>query len=270
MEVEQRKTKYAELNIELLEIDDAYQRHLASATVNRIAREFSWSRFGTIEVGMRGTRVYVVDGHHRISALRLLGYCGTVPCMVTPSSTRESEARDFGGQVARRGLTPYDLWRAGIAARDERYLAAQDVLDRLGLIASNNSREGGRLRAISSFLQVFDTDRSRAEVALTLSAASCVAGEQISHLAIFGYYGLAHVDNASRIPTLDDANRVRKMGGMAEISARTLAIAAMRKTSVSRHSSAWRMPAAAICQMINYRKHHNLISISERAVSTGD
>lgn len=83
----------AEPEIGWVEISDlivpAYQRTVTEragrALIQRIAREFSWRKFGALIVADRGGRYEVIDGQHRAIAAASRGDIKTVPATVLPS-----------------------------------------------------------------------------------------------------------------------------------------------------------------------------------------
>src|SRR5262249_46646719 len=81
--------------IACLRIDRTYQREIVrrgAANIVRIAREFDWTRFGTVIVAEHEQGLYtVIDGQHRTTAAALRGI-RDVPCQVVRATTAEAAA----------------------------------------------------------------------------------------------------------------------------------------------------------------------------------
>ncbi|GHU95415.1 hypothetical protein FACS1894208_08190 [Clostridia bacterium] len=100
-----------------------YQRPESTERVKRIVANFDIDRLGIITVNNRDKRYYIVDGAHRVSALKRLGH-KTVTCSVIRVSYAE-EAHLFATQNENKAnLNSIDLFNARIEAGDA---VAKDV-----------------------------------------------------------------------------------------------------------------------------------------------
>jgi hypothetical protein len=126
-----------------LEIDEAYQRTLA-IFVNTIVEEFEPAMVGTLLVNHRGKKMFVIDGQHRLVALRRLGITD-VPCVVYQGLSRADEAKLFAKlQTERRRIRPTQRFQAEVVAKNPRALAIKKVLESVDVVMSDI---GGRLMA---------------------------------------------------------------------------------------------------------------------------
>jgi hypothetical protein len=126
-----------------LEVDEAYQRPLG-AFVNNIVDDFMPALIGTLIVNHRGKKLYVIDGQHRLVALRILGI-QDVPCIVYQGLTRADEAKLFAKlQTERRRIRPSQRFAAEVVAKNPRALSIKKVLDKLDIQITDI---GGRLMA---------------------------------------------------------------------------------------------------------------------------
>jgi hypothetical protein len=126
-----------------LEIDEAYQRALG-VFVNTIVEDFEPAMVGTLLVNRRGKKMYVIDGQHRLVALRRLGI-QDVPCVVYNGLSRADEAKLFAKlQTERRRIRPTQRFQAEVVAKDPRALAIKKVLENVDVVMSD---VGGRLMA---------------------------------------------------------------------------------------------------------------------------
>lgn len=119
------------IEIELLRIDDRYQRQIGQRgkqQVRRIAERFRWSRFAPVIVApIEGGLYAVIDGQHRCHAALLRGI-KTVPCMI--SMVDEVEQAEAFAEINTRQLavTPAALHKSRVAANDPKAIALELVL----------------------------------------------------------------------------------------------------------------------------------------------
>jgi hypothetical protein len=154
-----------------LEIDEVYQRPLG-IFVNNIVDEFEPAMVGTLLVNQRGKKLYVIDGQHRLVALRRLGI-QDVPCVVYNGLSRADEAKLFAKlQTERRRIRPTQRFQAEVVAKDPRALAIKKVLENTDVVMSD---VGGRLMAphevsaVVALERVYDNHgASRLEEVLTV------------------------------------------------------------------------------------------------------
>lgn len=125
-------------------IDLKYQRRLRRHHVNFIMKNFDPDVFGTLIVSARkGGGLYVVDGQHRVEAVREMGWDDQrVPCVVYYGMTQEQEARAFFyPQVNRIPLTPAERFAARLANGEEEAVAINRKVESFGY--SLNKASGG-------------------------------------------------------------------------------------------------------------------------------
>ena len=117
-----------------------YQRDPSSRRVERIVSNFDPAKLGVLVVNQRREGVYaILDGQHRLSALRTLGFPDT-NCLVLTGLSIEQEADYYRKQNENQAaLTNYDLYLGGIVAGDPHYLMLKDTLGKFGYKASKHS-----------------------------------------------------------------------------------------------------------------------------------
>ena len=122
------------LNAEDLFIDDEYQRIVNPGWVRAIARGFDPDMLDPLEVSDRGNGKYAVtDGQHRLLAIREIGWGDQkVPCIVRTGMDTKTEAKKFGAQKNRRGLTRFDTHRADVVAEDPTAIAIEKIATDVG------------------------------------------------------------------------------------------------------------------------------------------
>jgi len=108
-------------------VTGGYQRPTNTAQVDKIADSFDEARLGLPIVSERGDRYHLLDGAHRVAALRKIGYTHA-PCIVLTGLTYQDEADYFRTQDQNnRPLTKFNLFRAGLEAGDEMCVRIDEV-----------------------------------------------------------------------------------------------------------------------------------------------
>ena len=108
---------------------EPYQRVLNNARVKRIADNFDPARVGVLLLSKRGPHSYaIVDGQHRLCAMRQIGVPDAV-CIVVVGLSYEEEANYFRIQTRdTNALSAYSLYKAGVQAKDEHFLRIEAIL----------------------------------------------------------------------------------------------------------------------------------------------
>ena len=142
-------------NLELKALKMAgYQRSTNTRQVNRIAREFDEAKLGFLVASHRDGQYYLLDGAHRAAALRKLGY-SHAKCIILEGMTYEREAEYFRTQNAnRRPLSQYNLYVAGLEAKEESYVKIDAVLKVNGFEIGTQSRNFGIINAFHALKTV--------------------------------------------------------------------------------------------------------------------
>jgi hypothetical protein len=76
---------------------DEYQRPTSTKQVNAISENFDESKLGFLTVSSRDGKYYILDGAHRATVMRKLGYTHA-NCLVLEGMTFEMEAEYFRTQ----------------------------------------------------------------------------------------------------------------------------------------------------------------------------
>lgn len=141
-----------EVPIELLNIDMAYQRTetFDVARASKIARNFHKNELDPIHISYRDGKFYIVDGQNRTYAFILLGRKYITGRMDYMSFTEEVKA--FMHQHEDKKLSPFDLYKAGLAIGDPVDTALKDLTGKYGVeIAATKSRNGiAKLQSITT------------------------------------------------------------------------------------------------------------------------
>ncbi len=125
-----------------------YQRPTNTAQVDKIAAHFDEAKLGLPIVSFRDGRYHLLDGAHRVAALRKLGYTHAL-CIVLSGLTYQDEADYFRTQNQNtRPLTKYNLFKAGLEAGDEMYVEIDRITRLNGFSVGTSYRSFGNIAAI--------------------------------------------------------------------------------------------------------------------------
>lgn len=108
--------------LDQLQIDEAYQRSIdtpgSQSMIRTIARNWNWDLCQPLFVARRlDTRMYVVDGQHRLAAARMRGDINQLPCIISMTDGPAQEAMLFSEfNRRRRPPSQLDLYFADLAA----------------------------------------------------------------------------------------------------------------------------------------------------------
>lgn len=131
------KSATVEQNIWLIPLNmirtEIYQRVLNMKNVNKIVKEFNPAKLGVLVVSKRPDDTYaILDGQHRLTALRRLGYTAT-NCIVLEGMSLQEEADYFRRQNEnKQNLRIADTFNASLFAEDEESLEIKSLMDKYG------------------------------------------------------------------------------------------------------------------------------------------
>ena len=122
------------VSVDLIDVDNNYQREVKPHLVDRILKKFSWSKFGAIVLsrGQNG-RFNVVEGQHRWAAAKLHPDVSEVPAVVVDHDDVKGEAESFLAiNRDRMAVSSVEQYWAGLTAGDDRAVAVSNVLHKAG------------------------------------------------------------------------------------------------------------------------------------------
>lgn len=170
------------VSLEKLIVDPAYQRPVEEKRVARIVDAFDPKQVGTLELSKRKNGSYaVVDGQHRLAALKALGRKQAY-ATVHEGLGRKEEADLFARlNMGRKQLKPYERFAAQVFAGDERAVAISNAVTASGFkIARSDASFADRptdIRAIRA-LEVAFGDLGEASFAeMMLALRDCWFGQ---------------------------------------------------------------------------------------------
>lgn len=143
------------LPLSTLEICPQTQRGMRLSHVNTIVAKFDADKLGYIVVSLRDGRYYIVDGQHRVEALRKLGRTEhKVPVLLYQGLSVQEEADLYLGLQVRRGANSYDTFRIQMTSGDPVACDIDRIVRAQGLVVSPLSKNGG-IAAVSSLRFVY-------------------------------------------------------------------------------------------------------------------
>lgn len=129
-------TEAREIEVGKLKIRPQYQRPLDERRVTGIATNYEDALAGTLEVSFAEGVYWVVDGQHRLAAMRenSVRVCRV---LIHYGLSLQDEAHLFGRlNSQRKGVLPRDLYRAELVEGRERSQIVRDTLAKYGLRVS--------------------------------------------------------------------------------------------------------------------------------------
>jgi len=120
-------------------IDHRAQRDVNDDRVRQIVSEFTWALFEAPTVVATTRGHVVVEGQHRVRAVQALDPNLMVWCMLLPDILTTPEQAQLALDIVRgrKGHTAYDIWMNALHAKHPWEVAANKVLDELGLHLSH-------------------------------------------------------------------------------------------------------------------------------------
>lgn len=132
------------------------QREYRPAKAERMAAAFDLEAIGYPVVSVRDGHFYIVDGQHRIGALKLIGYGDqNVECEVYAGLDEAGEARLFRRRNDRTAIRPFDLFKVRITGQDPAACAIDKIVRKEGLRVGQ-SQEDGTIAAVTALEKVYD------------------------------------------------------------------------------------------------------------------
>lgn len=142
--------------IESMTTSPAAQRKFSKHQAESYAADFKLESLGYPVLNKRDGRWYVVDGQHRIAALRLIGFGDLkIECECYFELSERDEADLFLERNERRNVAPFDKFRVALTAGREREHAVNDVVIASGLrIAQGGTHD--TVAAVTALIDVYE------------------------------------------------------------------------------------------------------------------
>lgn len=119
-------------------VDSRYQRDIAASSlslISSIVSDFAWHKFKppVVTKDSKGRHI-VIDGQHTAIACSMHPEIDKIPAVLIESQTTEQQAESFIALNTNHiAVHPLDLFRASLAAGDERSIEMKRIMDEAGL-----------------------------------------------------------------------------------------------------------------------------------------
>lgn len=153
-----RITRVAKLEwvpISMMRVSAQSQREQKRAFVEHIVAEFDVDQLGNPTVSKRGGWYHIMDGQHRIGALREMGWGDQlIQCWVYEGLTEAEEAEKFLQLNDTLTPTAFAKFRIGVQAQREEECAIDGVVRAAGLVVSQDKIPGA-IAAVGTLRRVY-------------------------------------------------------------------------------------------------------------------
>lgn len=143
------------LPIDILKLD-SYQRPLIKSHVKKLVKKFNRISAGSILVSKREDgSYYIMDGQHRVEAMRKLGY-QMIECVVYEGMTVAEEAKNFSDHNGGKGNHPLVDANALHIAGDDATVAIDIIVGRFGY-EIDYKQTGRGIKAYKTLVKLYES-----------------------------------------------------------------------------------------------------------------
>ncbi len=141
--------------IEQMRVSELAQRDINQARVDKIAVNFDPEQIGTPTVNFRGGHYYIIDGQHRIAALKEMGWGDQqVQCWVYEGLTEAEEAERFLKLSDTLAIDGFAKFRVGITAGRPDECDIDRIVRAAGLVVTKDELPGA-ISAVGTLRRVY-------------------------------------------------------------------------------------------------------------------
>lgn len=140
-----------------LRVNPRAQREFRSQQAAAIAADLDLEALGYPVVNRRDGHYYIVDGQHRVAALKLIGYGDQqIQCDCLEGLTEAEEAELFLRRDARRAVSTFDRFRIGLTAERVRERDIERIVLGTGLCVSRSKTVANGISCVGTLIKVYD------------------------------------------------------------------------------------------------------------------
>jgi hypothetical protein len=203
-----REARLEWVPIEKMRVSTHAQRELRQQWVDELLASFDLEQLGNPTVNLRGGVYYVIDGQHRVEALRQMGWGDQqVECWVYEGLDEGGEAEAFLKLQNRLTVRALDKFRVSVVAGRAEEVAIDRVVRSLGLKITDDRVPGG-IKAVGTLRRIYQRDGAQV-LRRALSIVRDAYGDGGLEAATIDGIGLLC---ARYNGELDDAITVRRLG----------------------------------------------------------
>lgn len=145
----------------LMRVSPLAQRELNRARVDRIAASFDLEQIGTPTVNKRDNGYFVIDGQHRVEALREIGWGDQqIQCWTYEGLSEEEEAEKFLKLNDVLAVSAFAKFRIGVQAGRVRECDVDRIVRAQSCVVSTDHLEGG-ISAVGTLMRIYDRNGPR-------------------------------------------------------------------------------------------------------------
>lgn len=151
----ERKARREWVHIAEMQVSPLAQRDMNPHWVNRLIATFDPDQLGVPTVNRRDNAWYLIDGQHRIEALRGMGWGDQqIECDAYYGLTEEEEAEKFLQLNDRLAVAAFAKFKISVTAGRSEEAAIDEIVRDAGLRISTD-RYGGSIKAVSALRRVY-------------------------------------------------------------------------------------------------------------------
>lgn len=160
-QVKRKNRKLEWVKLGLIRVSDLAQRQLNTARVDHLLSKFDIDKLGNPEVSHRGGYYYVMDGQHRVEAVkRWLGDGWEdqhIECWVASDMTETEEAENFLVLNDTLNVSSFQKFRVAVRAGRPTETAIYRIVEDEGLNVSYQKTPGG-IFAVGTLRRIYTRD----------------------------------------------------------------------------------------------------------------
>lgn len=143
------------------------QRDLRPHMAEKIASDFDPDKLGVPVVNKRDGRYWVIDGQHRIEALKIIGYDDQmIECQVYEGLDEKAEAEMFLGLNTKLSMSALDKFMVALTAQRRRELSIARSVEREGMTVGYGKNNISAVGALGKVYDMAGADRLSAALRL--------------------------------------------------------------------------------------------------------
>lgn len=156
-----REARLQWVPIASMEVSPLAQRDLNQARVDRMAADFDLEQIGTPTVSKRDGTFFIIDGQHRIEALRQIGWGDQqIQCWVYHGLTEQDEADRFLKLSDTLAIDAYSKFKIGVHAGRADECEIDRIVRASKLCVSRDSIPGA-VRAVGTLRRIYTRSDSK-------------------------------------------------------------------------------------------------------------
>lgn len=152
----QRDARLQWVPIRNMRVSPLAQREMRPHWVNYLVAEFDLEELGAPTVNERGGKFFVIDGQHRVEALKAIGWGDQqIECFTYIGLTEEEEAEKFLKLNKKLTVDAFSNFKVGVTANRVEECDIDRIVHAQDLRVSKNSNENGSVGSVGALRKVY-------------------------------------------------------------------------------------------------------------------